>query len=181
MNVADRLTRWLGELRAFGRAPLTARLLIGLGGVIALAVPALQPWDQMDAVWVFGVPLLLACLVLPDSAAGLLFLVVVLAGWLLRAPGDVGWSTVVTALGLLLLHLASAYAAQLPSYAKVGPRSLRRWLLPASIAVLLAPVVAVGAAIVRGAGVPGSLVVTVAALAAATAAVWFASGQSVND
>ena len=81
------------------------------------------------------IPLLLACLVLPDSAAGLLFLVVVLAGWLLRAPGDVGWSTVVTALGVLLLHLASAYAAQLPSYAKVGPRSLRRWLLPASIAV----------------------------------------------
>ncbi|GAB3833393.1 hypothetical protein [Kribbella italica] len=181
MSIADRLTRWLGELRAFGRGPLIARLLIAVGGVVALVVPALQPWDQMDAIWVAGIPLLLACLVLPDSAAGLLFLVVVLAGWLLRAPGDVGWSTVVTALGLLLLHLASAYAAQLPSYATVGPRSLRRWLLPASIAVLLAPLVAVGASVVRGADVPGSLVVTVAALAAATAAVWFASGQSVND
>jgi hypothetical protein len=88
---------------------------------------------------------------------------------------------VVTGLGLLLLHLASAYAAQLPSYAKVGRRSLRRWLLPASTAALLGPLVAIGAAVVRDAEVPGSLVVTVAALAAATAAVWFAAGQSLND
>jgi hypothetical protein len=54
-------------------------------------------------------------------------------------------------------------------------------LLPASIAALLGPLVAIGAAVVRDAEVPGSLVVTVAALAAATAAVWFAAGQSVND
>ncbi|MEV6282414.1 hypothetical protein [Kribbella sp. NPDC051770] len=181
MSIADRLTRWLGELRAFGRGPLVARLLIAVGGLIALLVPALQPWDQMDAVSIAAGALLLVCLVLPDSAAALLFLLVVLVGWLFRAPVEVGWSTVVTALGLLLLHLASAYAAQLPSYAKVGRRSLRRWLLPTSIAVLLAPLVAIGASVVRGAGVPGSLIVTVAALAAATAAVWFASGQSVND
>jgi hypothetical protein len=168
-------------MRAFGRGPLLARLLIAVGGLVALVVPALQPWDQMDAVSIVGGALLLACLMLPDSGAGLLFLVVVLAGWLMRAPGDVGWPTVVTALGVLLLHVASAYAGQLPSYAAVGKRSLRRWLLPASIAAVSAPLVAIGAALVRGAGVPGSLVVTVAALAAATAAVWFASGQSVND
>jgi hypothetical protein len=48
------------------------------------------------------------------------------------------------------------------------------------IAGLLGPVVAVAAAVIRGADVSGSLLVTVAALAAATAAVWFASGQSVS-
>jgi hypothetical protein len=160
---------------------LLARGVIALGGVIALVVPGLQAWDQMDVIPIAGVLLLVVCVVLPDSAAALFFLVVVLAGWLLRAPADVGWATVVTGLGLLLLHLASAYAAQLPSYAKVGRRSLRRWLLPASIAAVLGPLVAIGAAIVRNAEVPGSLVVTVAALAAATAAVWFAAGQSVND
>jgi hypothetical protein len=181
VSIADRLTRWLAEIRASGRGPLVARGLIALGGVIALVVPGLQAWDQMDVVPVAGGLLLLVCVVLPDSAAGLVFLVVVLAGWLLRAPADVGWAAVVTGLGLLLLHLASAYAAQLPSYAKVGRRSLRRWLLPASIAALLGPLVAIGAAVVRNAEVPGSLVVTVAALAAATAAVWFAAGQSVND
>jgi hypothetical protein len=54
-------------------------------------------------------------------------------------------------------------------------------LLPATIAGLLGPVVAVAAALVRGADVPGSLLVTVGALAAASAAVWFAAGQSVSS
>jgi hypothetical protein len=54
-------------------------------------------------------------------------------------------------------------------------------VLPATIAALLAPVVAIAAALVRGADVPGSLLVTVGALIGATAAVWFASGQSLSE
>jgi hypothetical protein len=54
-------------------------------------------------------------------------------------------------------------------------------LLPATIALLLGPVVAIAASAVRGAAVPGSLLVTVGALAAATIAIWFASGQSLSD
>jgi hypothetical protein len=87
----------------------------------------------------------------------------------------------VTGIALLVVHLASAFAAQIPSYGKVGPRVLRRWLLPATIAALVGPVVAIAAALVRGADVPGSLLVTVGALAAATAAVWFAAGQSISS
>jgi len=148
--------------------------------ISSLVVPGLQGWDQLDVIPVAGVPLLLVCLVLPDSTAAALFLLVVAAGWVIRAPSDLGPGLVVTGIALLVVHLASAFAAQIPSYGKVSRRALRRWLLPAMIAGLLGPAVAVAAAVIRGADVPGSLLVTVAALAAATAAVWFASGQSVS-
>jgi hypothetical protein len=43
--------------------------------------------------------------------------------------------------------------------------------------VLILGAVAVAAALVQGAEVPGSLLVTVGALVLATATIWFASGQ----
>jgi hypothetical protein len=81
---------------------------------------------------------------------------------------------------LVVVHLAAAFAGQLPSYARVHPAALRRWWLPTAIAVLLVPVVALAGALVRGADVPGSLVVTVAAMALATATIWFAAGQKLD-
>jgi hypothetical protein len=115
--------------------------------------------------------------VLPDSAAPLFFMLVVAGGWLQRAPSGVGWDVVLTGIALLVVHLASAFAAQFPSYARVERRALRKWLLPAMIALLLGPVVAVAAALIRGAAVPGYMVLTVAALAAVTGAVWFAAAD----
>ena len=181
MTPAERISIWLAQLRASGRATVLARLAIGAAGAVALVVSSVQPWDQLDVVILLGVPLLVACVVLPDSAAALLFLVVIAGGWLYRAPSEVSWGLVITGIALLVVHLASAFAAQIPSYGKAGPRVLRRWLLPATIAALLGPVVAIAAALVRGADVPGSLLVTVGALAAATAAVWFAAGQSISS
>jgi hypothetical protein len=180
MTVANRITNWLAQLRASGLASLLSRLVVAIAGTVALVVPTVQSWDQLDLVPLLGVPLLLVSIVLPDSTAAGIFLVVVAGGWIARAPGEVGFSVVVTAIALLVVHLAAAFAAQIPSYGKVSRRALRRWLLPAMIAGLLAPVVALAAAVIRGAGVPGSLLVTVAALAAATVAVWFAAGQSVS-
>ena len=181
MTVAERITRWIAQIHASSQAALAVRLVIALAGAIALVVPGVQDWDQVDVVVLVGPALLIACVVLPDSLASLLFMAVVAGGWLFRAPSGVSWGVVVTGIALLAVHLASAFAAQIPSYAQVSRRALHRWLLPAMIAALLAPVVAVAAALVRDAEVPGSLLVTVAALAAATAAVWFASGQSAID
>jgi hypothetical protein len=42
------------------------------------------------------------------------------------------------------------------------------------------PVVALAAALVRGADVPGSLVVTVVAMGLGTATIWFAAGQKLG-
>lgn len=181
MSGAERITQWLAQLQATSSATWAARSAIAVAGVVALVLPGLQSWDQMDAVPVAGAFLLVACVVLPDSLAALLFLIVVCAGWLMRAPSDLNWGLVLTGIALLVVHLASAFAGQIPSYAVAGRPALRRWLLPATVAVLLGPVVAVAAALIRGADVRGSLLVTVAALVAATGAVWFASGQSIGE
>lgn len=181
MTAAEKLTIWLARMRASGRASVVARLVIAVGGLVAIVVPASRPWDQLGLIPWLAVPLLVVCIALPDSAAALVFLLVVAGGWLLRAPGEVGWDVAATGIALLAVHLASAFAAQIPAYAQVEARALRRWLLPATIAVLVGPLAAIGAALVRGADVPGSLVVTVGALAAATGAVWFGAGQSVAD
>jgi hypothetical protein len=180
MSTAERITLWLAQLRASGRAVVLARLVIAVAGAVALVVPAVQSWDQLDLIPLVGVPMLLATIVLPDSLAGFVFLLVVALGWLVRAPAEVSWSLVVTAVALVVVHLATAFAAQLPSYARVHPAALRRWWLPMAISLLLIPVVALGAALVQGADVAGSLVVTVVAMGLGTATIWFAAGQKLD-
>lgn len=180
MSTSEKITLWLAQLRASGRAVVYARLVIAVAGAVALVVPAVQSWDQLDLIPLVGVPMLLATIVLPDSPAGFVFLLVVALGWLVRAPAEVSWSLVVTAVALVVVHLATAFTAQLPSYARVHPAALRRWWLPTAISVLLVPLVALAAALVQGADVPGSLVVTVLAMGLGTATIWFAAGQKLD-
>jgi hypothetical protein len=177
---AERISLWLAQLRASGRAALLARVSIAVAGAVALLVPAVQSWDQLDLIPLIAIPMLAATVVLPDSLAGLIFIVVVALGWVSRAPGEVSWSLVLTGIALLVVHLATAFTAQLPSYALVHKQSLRRWLLPGAIALAIGPVVAVAAALIQGADVAGSLLVTVAALVLATAIIWFAAGQKLG-
>jgi uncharacterized membrane protein len=180
MSLAERISLWLAQLRAAGWASLLARLTIAVAGGVALLVPAVQSWDQLDLIPLIAIPMLLATVVVPDSLAGLTFVVVVALGWLARAPGEVSWSLVLTGIALLVVHLATAFTAQVPSYALVHKQALRRWLVPGAIALVLGPVVAVAAALIQGAEVAGSLLVTVAALVLATATIWFAAGQKVG-
>ncbi|MEU4608800.1 hypothetical protein AB0F43_37925 [Kribbella sp. NPDC023972] len=177
MSLAEKISLWLAQLRASGRAVVIARLTVAAAGGLALLVSAVQPWEQLDLIPLVAIPMLLATVVLPDSPAGLLFIVAVAGGWLMRAPGEVSWSLALVAISLLVVHLATAFAAQVPSYALVHRQALRRWLLPGAIALLIIPVVAVAAALIQGADVAGSLLVTVAALVLATATIWFAAGQ----
>jgi hypothetical protein len=90
---------------------------------------------------------------------------------------------VVIALAFLLLHLASAFAGQLPEYAAVAPSAPRRWVLPATTAAGVAVLAALAAELVRDAGRPGALLVTVAAIAGLTGLVWYAAswGGSQSD
>lgn len=180
MTPAQRISLWLAQLRASGQAALLARVSIAVAGVVALLVPAVQSWDQMDLIPLIAIPMLAATVILPDSLAGLIFIVVVALGWLSRAPGEVSWSLVLTGIALLVVHLATAFTAQLPSYALVHQQALRRWWLPGAIALVIGPVVAVAAALIQGADVAGSLLVTVAALVLATATIWFAAGQKLG-
>lgn len=172
---------WLADVRRCSRGALVARLLIGLAGAVALVLPGLQSWDQMDVLPWIGAALLIRCMTAPDSAAALVFVLAVTGGWLLRAPSELSPALVTTGWALVVLHLASAFAAQIPSYGQVDLRALRRWWLPAAVALTAGPVVAVAAAGVRHAGMPGSLALTVAALTGVVAAVWFASAGFASD
>lgn len=180
MTADEKITQWLAELRAASRAVLLARSVIAVAGAVAIVVPTLQPWDQVDLVVYLAVPLLLATVVLPDSLAAMLFLLVISLGWLMRGPGAMSWSLVVTAMALVTVHLAAAFAGQLPSYARVHRTALRRWWLPGTIALLLAPAIAGAAALIQHANVPGSLAITVAATALTAAAIWLTTGQKLN-
>ncbi|WP_405056036.1 hypothetical protein OG474_25220 [Kribbella sp. NBC_01505] len=180
MTTADKLTLWLAQLRDTGRGVLVARSVIAVAGAVAIVVPGLGVWDQLDLVPMLAIPLLAVTVVLPDSLGGVLFLLVVTIGWMVRAPAEIGWELVLTAIAAVVMHLATAFAAQLPSYVRVERRALRRWVLPGAIAVLVVPVIAIAAALVRGAEVPGSLLVTVGALVLATVTVWFAAGQRLG-
>jgi hypothetical protein len=180
MTGAERVTLWLAQLRDIGRGVLVARAVIAVAGVVAVVVPGMAGWDQLDLVPMLAAPLLLATVLLPDSLAGVVFLLTVTLGWLMRAPAEISWELVVTAMAVVVMHLATAFAAQLPSYVRIEGRALRRWVLPGAIAVLVAPVVALAAALVQGSDVPGSLLVTVGALVLATVTVWFAAGQRLG-
>jgi hypothetical protein len=180
VTAADRITLWLEQLRASGRAMRIARLVIAVAGAVALVVPALQSWDEMDLVPLVGVPLLVATVVLPDSPIGAGFLLIVCVGWVLRAPRETSWSLALTAVALVVVHLATAFAAQLPSYVRVRPAALRRWWLPTAIALLLAVVGALAAWLVQRADVRGSLVVVAVAMVLVAVTVWFGAGQKLD-
>ena len=77
MTAAEKITLWLAQVRASGQAMVWGRLVIAVAGAVALVVPAVQSWDQMDLVPLVGGPMLLASVVLPDSLAGLVFVLVV--------------------------------------------------------------------------------------------------------
>ena len=176
----ERISLWLAQLRASGRAVLLARLVIAAAGAVALVVPAVQSWDQADLIPLIAVPMLLATVVLPDSPAGLVFLLVVPAGWLMRAPGELSWSLAVTAIALLVVHLATAFAAQVPSYARVHRDALRRWWLPGQSPYSSSRWSRWRPRWCRAPTCAGSLLVTVGALVLATVTIWFAAGQKLG-
>jgi len=172
MTTASRINRSLAWLRAARGPALLARGTILLAGAVALLVEVAQPWDAMDAVVLVTVVVLPLAVLAPDSPAPLGFVVLIVLGWLSRAPSAPGWPVVEVALALLVLHLAAAFAGQFPADADTGGAVLRRWLPAATTAGVLTVVVAGLGGVLRGSGVEGSLGVTVAALLGLSAVLW---------
>jgi hypothetical protein len=150
------IARWinsrLAALRTSHPSALLVRLVILLAGVAALVLLGLQSWNVADIVWYFAIPLL---------------------DWVIESSSRPGWQVVMFAIVLVVMHLASAYAGQIPSYAASGVKAVRKWLLPATAA----SAVAVFAAALSTAadGRPGSLVITVAALIGVGLLAWYVS------
>lgn len=168
---AATINRWLAALRIMHPTAFLVRGTVLLSGIAVLTLLGTRPWNVADLVWVTALPLLLACTVLPDSAASVCFIGIIGADWVIQSDGRPGVPIVVCALLLVVLHLASAYAGQVPSYAASSPAAVRKWLLPATVASAAAALAAVLSAAVDGR--PGSLVLTCVALVAVALLSWF--------
>ena len=169
--IVTAVNRWLGALRIMHPTAYLVRATILLAGLAALVVLGAMPWNAGDLVWLFTIPLLVVSTTLPDSAAPLCFTAVIGLDWIIQGGGRPGVPVVLCTLLLVVLHLATAYAAQVPSYAAAQWSAVRRWLLPATVAAGLAVVAA--ALSTAADGRPGSLVLTCAALLAVSLLAWF--------
>ena len=149
------------------------RVLVAAGALTAILGTALPASDVPNAYIVLAGIFAVVWTFAPDTQAGLVFVGFLGMAWLTGASGEVGPAVVVTALGLLVAHVAAALAAAMPVTAGADPRLLLRWVGPT---VAIAGAVLVAAAVVAAFEAwspPGSIVITLVALALVTAAAWW--------
>ncbi|MET0323754.1 MAG: hypothetical protein ABW219_00930 [Ilumatobacteraceae bacterium] len=159
--------------RRIGKVPLLLRVLVAAGALTAIVGTVLPATDVPNAYVVLAGIFAVVWTIAPDTHAGLVFLGFLGMAWVTGAPGEVDPAAVVTALGLLVAHVAAAIAAAMPVTAGVDPRLLLRWVGPTAV---IAGAVLVAAAVVAAfeAWSPaGSIVVTLIALTLVTAAAWW--------
>jgi hypothetical protein len=153
--------------------PLALRGVVATGSAVALVATTVPSFDVPDG-YIIGAALAAAVwAVAPDSGAGLVFAGLVAMSWLVGGPGSLRPAIVVTALALLVAHVAAALAAAMPATAGADRMVLLRWARPtAGCAAAVLAATAVLAALDAWSP-PGSLVVTLGALTFVTAAVWW--------
>ena len=173
MKLVDTLTVAIVTGRRVGPVPLLLRLLVALGALIAMIATVLPAWDVPNAYVVLAAIFGLAWTFAPDTHAGLVFLVFLGMAWLTGAPGELGPEVVVTALGLLVAHVAAALAGSMPVTAGADRRIVLQWAGPTAwVAAAVLAATAVVAAF-EAWSPAGSIVVILVALALVTAAAWW--------
>jgi hypothetical protein len=159
--------------RRIGRVPLVLRVLVAAGALTAIVGTVLPASDVPNAYVVLAGFFAIVWTLAPDTHAGLVFVGFLGLARLTGASGQVGPAVVVTALGLLVAHVAAALAASMPVTAGADPRLLLRWVRPT---VGIAGAVLVAAAVVAAFEAwspPGSIVIVLIALALVTAVAWW--------
>lgn len=159
-------------VRRTGSVPATARLVVAGALVVAVLATALPGWNVPDVGLLVAVVAGMIWAGAPDSGAGLVCVVVLALCWLTSAPGGLTPGAVVTALALLVAHVAAALAAAMPLTASADRAVALRWARPtASIAAVV--IAAAGLLAVLDAwSPPGSVVITLGALALVATGAW---------
>ena len=116
--------------------------------------------------------------VTPDGASGVVFAGAVVVTWLTGAPGGVGPAVVVTALALLVGHVAAALAGSIPVTAHADAGLIVLWARPTAAIAAGVLAAAVLVAALDSWSLPGSALVTLAAIGAVTAGAWRWSARS---
>ncbi len=174
--MSRRFNALVSVARSCGRVALALRAIIALGvagAVVATAVPA---WDVPDAyLWLAAIGGLVG-VIAPDAAGAAVASGCVVIAWATRGPGGVGPAVMVTALCLLVVHVASALAAAMPINADARGVLLLRWIRPTgTIAAGTVVTAGIAAAFDRWSP-PGSVVLVLVVLGALGGAVWWWTG-----
>ena len=172
MLVAEWISAAIAGARRMPPTTWALRGFIAAAATVALLGTTLPSWDAPNVYVAAAVLAAVVCVVVPDTIAALVLVLLIGACWLARAPGDVTAGAVVTALALLGVHGGSALAAALPATATISRGILRTWVLQLLALAVVTLAVAGLAALVASWSPPGSIVVLVVALGGLATLAW---------
>jgi hypothetical protein len=173
MSVLDPLPRAILTARRIGPVPVMLRTLVAAGAAIAVVATTAPAFDVPNGYVVVAILAAVVWVGAPDSAAGLAFAALLAMAWLTGGDGDLEAAAVVTALALLLAHVAAAFAAAMPVTARADRALVLRWAPPTAGSALVV-LGAAGLLVGLDAWSPaGSLVATLLALTLLSGAVWW--------
>jgi hypothetical protein len=172
MQLAEWISATIAAARRMPPVSWMLRGFIAMAATIVLLGTTLPAWDAPNVYVAGAIVAAVACVIVPDTIAALLLVALIGVCWLARAPGEVSAGAVVTALGLLGVHVGAALAASFPARATIGKAILRTWGLH-GLGLAAFTVVAAGlAALVEAWSPPGSIVVVVVAMGGLAALAW---------
>lgn len=178
MKLVESLTVAIVTGRRIGAVPLMLRAIVALGALVAILATALAAWDVPSGYIALAAIFALVWTPAPDTHAGLAFLACLGMAWITGGSGEVRPPVVVTALALLVAHVAAALAGAMPVTAGADRRLVLRWARPtAGIAAAVVAAWALLAGFEAWSPV-GSIVITVLALVLVTGAAWWWSVPS---
>jgi hypothetical protein len=172
--VSERLDRLVLTARRCGRLPLLIRGVIALGVIGAILATALPGWDVPEIYLIIAAVAGAVGVIVPDAGGAAFCSLAVMVAWATGSTdGGISPAVVVTALCLLIVHVASALAAAMPVTAHGDARLTMRWARPAGVlAVATAAAAGLAAALDRWSP-PGSLLLVLAALAVLAVGTWW--------
>ena len=134
---------------------------------------ALPRWDVPDIYLLIALVGGAVGVVVPDAGGALFCSAGVVVAWATGSSGGVGPAVVITAVCLLVVHVATALTAAMPVTARGDVRLATRWTRP-TVVLAVATVGAAGlAAALDRWSPPGSLLLVLAALALLGVGTWW--------
>ena len=171
--MSERFDRAVLTARRCGRLPLLLRAVIAVAVVGAILATALPAWDVPDIYLLIALVAGAVGVVVPDAGGAVFCSAGVIVAWATGSTGGVGPAVVITAVCLLVVHVATALAAAMPVTARGDLRLAARWARPTAV-LAIATVAAAGlAAALDRWSPPGSLLLVLAALAVLAAGTWW--------
>jgi hypothetical protein len=171
--MSRRLGALVNDARRWGWVAVVLRVVIAVGvagAVVATAVPA---WRVPDVyLWIAAIGGAIG-VVAPDAAGATVATGGIVLAWATGGPGGVGPAVVITAVCLLVVHVASALAAATPISARASSDVLLRWIRPAGVIAGGTVATAGLAAALDRWSPPGSVVLVLIVLAALGGGVWW--------